>query len=126
MKKAIRLITFSKFDAHADPLYKSLNILNLSNTLNLYVGKFMWDVNNTGLPKCLMQILNFNKESKSSRKITHSKKYIPLCRTKYKISFITISGTILWNNIPDNIKELKLKSQFTKSFKKHLINRKII
>ena len=76
----------------------------------------MWDVNNTGLPKCLMQILNFNK--KSSRKITHSKKYIPLCRTKYKISFITTSGTILWNNIPDNIKELKSKTQFTKSFKK--------
>ena len=62
MKKAIRLITFSKFDAHTDPLYKSLNILNLSNTLDLYLGKFMWEVNNTGLPKCLMQILNFNKE----------------------------------------------------------------
>ena len=110
MKKAIRLITFNKYNAHAEPLDKSLNILNLRNTMDLNLGKFMWDVNNKGLPKCLSQILNFDEGSKSSRNITHSKKYIPLCRTKYKISFSTTSGTILWNNIPENIKELKSKN----------------
>ena len=88
--------------------------------MDLNLGKFMWDVNNEGLPQCLSQILNFDKGSKSSR--THSKKYIPLCRTKYKISFLTTSGTILWNNIPENIKELKSKKQFTKSFRKHPLN----
>ena len=60
----------------------------------------MWDVHHKGLPQCLMKILNFDKESKSSRNITHTNKYIPVCRTKYKINFITTSGTLL---IPDNI-----------------------
>ena len=46
--------------------------------MDLNLGKFMWDVNNKGLPKCLLQILNVNKESKSSRNITHIKTYIPL------------------------------------------------
>ena len=80
----------------------------------------MWDVHHKGLPQCLMKILNVDKESKSSRNITHSNKYIPICRTKYKINSITTSGTVLWKNILDNIKDLKSKIQFTKTFKKHL------
>ena len=40
---------------------KSPNILNLSNTIDLKLGKSMWDVNNKGLRKCHLQILNFNK-----------------------------------------------------------------
>ena len=73
----------------------------------------MWDVHHKGLPQCLMKILIFE----SSRNITHSNKYIPVCRTKYKINFITTSGTVLWKHIPDNIKDLKPKIQFTKTLK---------
>ena len=91
MKKAIRLITFNKYDAHTEPLYKSLNVLNLSNTMDLNLGKFMWDVHHKGLHQCLTKILNFEKVSKATRNITHSNKYIPVCRTKYKINFITTS-----------------------------------
>ena len=73
MKKAIHLITFNKYGAHTEPLYMSLNVLNL--------GKYMWDVNHKGLTQCLMKILNFYNESKPSQNITHSNKYIPVCRT---------------------------------------------
>ena len=79
----------------------------------------MWDVHHKGLPQSLMKILNFNKEPKSSRNITHSNKYIPVCRTKYKINFISTSGTLLWNNIPDNIKELKAKVEYRVLCKYH-------
>ena len=121
MKKAICLITFNNMMLIQN-LSKSLNVLNLSNTMDLNLGKFMWDVHHKGLPQCLMKILNFDKESKSSRNITHSNKYSTVCRTKYKINFIPTSGTVLWKNMPDNIKDLKYKIKFTKTFKKHLIH----
>ena len=41
--------------------------------------------------------------------------------TKYVSDSVT-AVTILWNNIPENIRELKSKKQFTKSFRKHLLN----
>ena len=73
MKKAVRLITFSNFDAS---LYaESLNILNLSNTIDLNLGKFMWEVNTKALPKSLLKVLEFDQERKSNRNITHSFKY---------------------------------------------------
>ena len=121
MKKAVRLITFSNFDAHAEPLFKSLNILNLSNTIDLNLGKFMWEVNTKALPKSLL-VSEFDQEKKSNRNITHSFKYIPTCRTKYKSSFTTTSGTILWMKLPEKIKEVKSKRLFTKHLKIHLIN----
>ena len=114
MKKAVRLITFSNFDAHAESLFKSLNILNLSNTIDLNLGKFMWEVNTKALPKSLLKVLEFDQEKKPNRNITHSFKYIPICRRKYKLSFTTTSGTILWMELPEKIKELKSKRLFTK------------
>ena len=39
MKKVIRLLTFNKYDAHTEPLYKPLNVLNLSNTMDLNLAK---------------------------------------------------------------------------------------
>ena len=122
MKKAVRLITFSKFDAHAEPLFKSLNILNLSNTIDLNLGKFMWEVNTKTLPRSLLTVLEFDQVKKSNRNITRSFKYIPICRTKYKSSFITTSGTLLWMSLPKYIKEVKSKRLFTKHLKIHLIN----
>ena len=122
MKKAVRLITFKPFDTHAEPLFKTLNLLNLTNTIDLNLGKFMWDVNTKALPQSLLKVLNFNKETNSSRNITHSIKYIPICRTKYKASFITTSGTLLWINLPTKIKELKAKCQFTTTLRDYIVN----
>ena len=45
MKKVIRKMTFSKMDSHTKALVKKLNILDFQNTLELNLGKFMWDNN---------------------------------------------------------------------------------
>ena len=94
--------------------------------MDLKLGKFIWDVHHKGIPQCLMKILNFDKESMSSRNITNSNKYIPVCRIKYKINFITTSGTLLWKNIPDNIKVLKSKKKLQKHSKNTEENQPIL
>jgi hypothetical protein len=40
-KKAVRVITFSDYGAHASPSFKSLNILKFPDIVKLYTGVFM-------------------------------------------------------------------------------------
>ena len=107
MKKAIRKMIFSKMDSHIKPLFKKLNILDFQNTLDLNLGKFMWDVTRNNYP--LSDTLNFVRLTSSNRKIIPTEKYIPICRTKYKENFITTTGTLLWKCIPTTLKEIKNK-----------------
>ena len=57
MKKAIRKMTFSKMDSHTKPLFKKLNSLDFQNTLELNLGKFMWDVTRNNYPLNISQFV---------------------------------------------------------------------
>ena len=41
-KRVIRIMSRSAFDAHTDPLFKNLKILNLESIYKLQIGKFMY------------------------------------------------------------------------------------
>ena len=49
-KKAIHLITFSRFDEHSGPLFKSLNILKLCDLVSFHIAIFMFKFQNQLLP----------------------------------------------------------------------------
>ena len=89
MKKAIRIITFSKFDEHTQPLFKELNLLNFQLTIEFNLGKLMWDIKRNNYPNHIIKDFNIHKKSKADRHITFSKKYVPLYRTEYKAYFVT-------------------------------------
>ena len=67
MKKAVRTITFSNFDVHAQPLFKDLNLLNLQQTIDLNLGKLMWDIKANNLPKHIINFFNKNEKTKSQK-----------------------------------------------------------
>ena len=114
MNKAVRIMTFSKYDSHSEPLYKKLNLLNLSNTIYYNLGKFLWDtINNINIPTCIQGIVKLKQTSKFNRHITQTKKFTPLFRTLYKAYFVTTTGPSLWNNIPTDIKSVMSKRLFT-------------
>ena len=119
--KAIRKMTFSKMDSHTKPLFKKLNILDFQNTLDLNLGKFMWDVTKNNYP--LSDTLNFVRLTSSNRKIIPTEKYIPICRTKYKANFITTTDALLWKCIPTTLKEIKNKKLFSKKYFKYLLEK---
>ena len=82
----------------------------------------MYDVENRNLPSFLLNIFKINTETKSTRKVTFSKKYAPLCRTKYKEYFISTTGQMVWNKLPDIIKNAKTKKCFSSKYQKHLLS----
>ena len=48
-KKVVRLITFSAFDAHSSPLFKSLNIMKLHDLVEYCTAVFMYKFKNNCL-----------------------------------------------------------------------------
>ena len=52
-KKAIRVITFSKYTEHVAPLLKDLNILNIKDLLYLKTASLLWDLQSSTLPPSL-------------------------------------------------------------------------
>ena len=49
-KKAMRLMTFSNFDEHTEPLFKRNGLLKLNDLIFLYNSLFMYDFYNNKLP----------------------------------------------------------------------------
>ena len=49
-KKAMRIITFSKFDCHSSPLFKSLQIIKFFDLILFHIAIFVYKCHNNLLP----------------------------------------------------------------------------
>ena len=57
-KRAMRIITCSKYNAHTDPIFKKLNLLKLSDLYNVSVLKFYHKFKNDKLPHYFKGIIS--------------------------------------------------------------------
>ena len=121
MKKAIRIITFSQYDAHTEPLFASLDILNLHQSIDYNIGKLMWEIVNTNNTPFINKLFKIDITT-NSRTIITTAKYTPLTRTKYKEQSIIIKGPQLWRKLPPRLKNIKSKHMFSSAYIKHLKN----
>ena len=51
LERAVRTISRSAFDAHTDPIFKSLKLLKFENIVSLQVAKIMYLCKNGQLPE---------------------------------------------------------------------------
>ena len=49
-KKAMRVVTFSRFDEHSSPVFKRLQVLNFSDRVTLHITMFMYIYHRRLLP----------------------------------------------------------------------------
>ena len=56
-KRAVRVITLSKYNAHSQPIFKSLGILNTNDMFKLNAAKFIYKYYNGKLPIYFSHIL---------------------------------------------------------------------
>ena len=119
-KRAIRLITFSKFDEHSSPLFKLLNIIKLHDLVTLHIAIFMFKFHNQLLPSvfntyftAVDHIHKYNTRSAAGKSY-----YLPTARTNYGKFNIRFQGPKIWNSIFAE----HLKSPSLRQFKKNLKN----
>ena len=121
-KKAIRIITHSKYDDHTDPLFNKLSILKLEDLIYYYNAMFMHDYHNSKLPKLfdsffiqISQIHKYNTRLASKSSIS-----LPYARTNYGKFNIRFNGAKVWNSIDEELKNLS-KTLFKKKLKDALL-----
>ena len=84
-KKAIRIITRSKINAHTEPLFKSLNMLKLSDLLTLNKLKFYYKYTNSTLPSYFQNIPLLHNADVHMHNTRNRKQYL-IPRVKFEVS----------------------------------------
>ena len=69
-KKAVRIIANSKYNAHTEPLFKSLNILKIKDTFNLKLLKLYHNYINNKLPSYI-QSIDFSLQNQHTYNTRH-------------------------------------------------------
>ena len=120
-KRAIRIITHSNFLSHSKPLFRQLEILPIHDMLSLNMAAFMFSLyNNAPLPMSFKEhfILNCNIHLYNTRCAQNF--HLPLHRTSLSKNTLFFNGPMLWNKIPQIIKESKSLQQFKRLYKSYL------
>ena len=60
-KRALRIMTNSKYNAHTEPIFKELEMRKFSDIFNVQCMKFWYKFLNKSLSECLHSIMNYTK-----------------------------------------------------------------
>ena len=104
--RAVRIINFSGHRDHAKPIYKKLNILNISDSIEMQNILFVYDSLNSRLPAILNRNFTFvhNTHNYVTRNSLKLKLALPKVNTKvYGQNGIKYKSIKTWNNITDKI-----------------------
>ena len=98
-KRAVRLISFSPYLSHTDPIFKSLQILKLNDIYKYSVALFMYKFVMGYLPLIYNNMFNFNLEFHNYN--TRQSKQLHVSRGRLNIRRRTIgyNGVFIWNEL---------------------------
>ena len=100
--RAMRIISFSDFDADATPIYKDMKILKLEDFVSLQNCLFVHDFVNNNLPRCFETYFHTLKgvHHIGTRMSNWGCLFIPSVSTsKYGLNSVTIQSILSWNSL---------------------------
>ena len=121
-KRIIRLCTNSAWLAHTPPLFAQLNTLKICDLHKLITATFMYNYTNNNLPS---NFVNYFVKNAAIHK--YGTRTAHMFRPAFFSSdlannTIRSQGALLWNSIPDNIKNSPSSYVFKKKYKDYLIS----
>lgn len=121
-KRAVRILSFSHFQAHTSQLFKKFNLLKVMDIIKLYTATFMYQFYKGFLPKSFNDFFTpvCNRHRYNTRLASKSSFCLPQARTNYGIFNIRFSGPKLWNSIEETLKSSSIFS-FKMNYKQLLI-----
>ena len=122
-KRAMRVMTFSKYDEHTSPLFKNLGLLKLSDLIIFSNLLFMHDFCTNNLPDVFANFfMHVNQLHNYNTRLASKNTYcIPSIRTNYVKFSLRFQGPKIWNNLEDSLKSLT-RIAFKHKLKIKLIN----
>ena len=109
-KKAIRLITLSKYNSHTEPLFKDLGILPLYSLIEFSKLQIMQNFIQETLPPGIMEEWELHNQRREDQvqvvPRNHNDIYVPFARTSFSERLPLISFPKLWNLLENH--EIKI------------------
>ena len=124
-KKAVRLITFSDYQSHSEPIFKFLNLIKFTDTIKFQTIKFIFQWKNSLLPLSFDNFFETIKEihTYNTRQASNDNIYLERRNTdQYGKRTIKFAGAILWNSIPNDLKNCTSITTFKRKLKVYLID----
>ena len=118
--RAARILTFSSYDANADPLLDKLSWRKLADRRHSHVATMVYKSLNLA-PDCLRaKFVDRDNVTSYTLRDTTNKLAVPKPHTNYLKKSFSYSGATLWNSLPKKLRQAKLleifKSGCTKFF----------
>ncbi len=107
-KKAMRVITFSRFDQHSSPLFKRLQILKFTHLITLRMTMFMYKYYRRLLPSSLNNLFTpvYQIHSYNTRLSSNLWGFFPKIRTNFGLFSIRYQGAKTWNVLSEADKQM--------------------
>ena len=121
-KKIIRIISKKPFDAHTDPIFKSLQIMKLSEIYFFQVGKFMFSYKIGLLPNVFKEMLLMTNQVHSYNTRNSNTFYLFPARTNIRLFGIRFQGPKFFNSLNNNIQSAATISLFKSRLKTFLLS----
>ena len=116
-KKAVRIITNSKYNAHTDPIFGKLNILKFDDLVDSKIYEFVSKFFLNKLPSTFNDIF-IPLSSNRSKNLRYE---IPI--SKHLEKFLSALFPQKWNNLGNALKSSKSENSLKKNFKKSTIDK---
>jgi DNA primase large subunit len=127
-KIAIRLLSNAKYNAHTEPLFKTLDIMPLPSLIQFFQLQFMQHFQQRFLPVIFSDawIYNSVREIGENSIVLRNMDQlrVPFARISLVEKLPLVSFPTIWENFPDeNIKFLRNKDEFNKKLKTYLLKK---
>ena len=124
-KKILRCIKFQPFSAPSLPMFKSLKVLKLEDTLHLNILTFVFKAINRLSPSCFHNYFqpNSNIHKIGTRQLTRGDLYKTVKNTTtYGLKSVQFFGSKLWNTLPLFICVAGTVTAFRSKLKTHFLD----
>ena len=115
--RAARVLTFSGYDASADPLIEILGWQKLESQRSFYKAVMVYKSLNR-LPIEFMRSMFIFRDTVYSLRDAEGKLNIPKPRTNYSKNSFSYTGAVLWNSLPVRLRQAETRQSFKARLRK--------
>ena len=117
-RKIVRIAKFSKFTQDTSPIFLFLlNLLTIYELNSYLLALFMYTYFRWQLPPSFSDYFLENNTIHSCNTRSANKVYIKYERTNYRRFSVRYRGAMIWNSLPNSLKEIKSLQLFKRKLK---------
>ena len=118
--KVLRIITNLPWNTHAPPIFIKSGILTVFSINKLQTSCFMYKIMNNLVPSFFVNMFTVNSAIHNYNTRLEKNLHVYSYRARVREHSVSVCGVNMWNDFPEEFKELRTCNQFRLKFKRYL------